>query len=71
MKQNLSLQQQKVFLQISLSTSLPYLFFKSKCGWQLKVLCLKTQRQEMFPGVMSSTCSVMDADMSTSTLAAS
>lgn len=71
MKQNVSLQQQKVFLPIALPTSLPDLFCKSKCGWQFRALCLKTQRQEMFPGVVSSTCSVMDADASTSTLAAS
>lgn len=50
---------------------LPYLFCKSKCGWQFQELCLKTQRQEMFPGALTSTCSVMDADASTSTLAAS
>lgn len=47
-----------------------HLFCKSKCGWQFRELCLKTQRQEMFPGVLTSTCSVMDANMSTSTVAA-
>lgn len=47
-----------------------HLFCKSKRGWQFRGLWLKTQRQEMFPGVLTSTCSVMDADMSTSTVAA-
>ena len=66
----------KVFLQKSLwlhiaALAPAYLFCKSKCGWQFRYLCLKTQRQEVFPGAETSTCSVMDADTSTCTVAAS
>jgi hypothetical protein len=63
----------KVLLQNILIGYIPlsYLFCTSKWGWQSRELCLKSQKQEMFPGVVTSTCSVMDADMSTSTVVAS
>lgn len=57
--------------ETSLVCAHPHLFCKSKCGWQPRELCLKTQRQERSPGVASCTCRVMDPDSATSTVAAS